>query len=85
MAHRPQNPLIVQGDHTVLVEVDCPRYAEARDDLARFCPVGQVPEHVHTYRITPLSIWNATAAGVSADQIAASLCEYAKYDVPAMS
>lgn len=82
MAHRPQNPLIVQGDHTVLVEVDSPRYDEARDHLARFAELVKSPEHVHTYRITPLSIWNATAAGVSADQIAASLREYAKYDIP---
>ena len=82
MASRPENPLIVQGDHTVLVEVDSPRYEEARDRLARFAELVKSPEHVHTYRISPLSIWNATAAGVSAEQIASSLCEYAKYDVP---
>ena len=82
MAYKPENPLIVQGDHTILVEVDSLRYEEARDLLARFAELVKSPEHVHTYRITPLSIWNATAAGVSPDQITSSLCEYAKYDVP---
>jgi hypothetical protein len=82
MTYNPQNPLIVQGDHTVLVEVDSSRYAEARDHLARFAELVKSPEHVHTYRMTPLSIWNASAAGLSAQQIASTLSEYAKYDVP---
>ena len=82
MTSKSQNPLIVQGDHTVLVEVDSPRYEEARDQLARFAELVKSPEHVHTYRITPLSIWNASAAGLSAQQIASVLNEYAKYDVP---
>lgn len=82
MTSKSQNPLIVQGDHTVLVEVDSPRYEEARDQLARFAELVKSPEHVHTYRITPLSIWNASAAGLSAQQIASALNEYAKYDVP---
>ena len=82
MTHNSQNPLIVQGDHTVLVEVDSPRYEEARDHLARFAELVKSPEHVHTYRITPLSIWNASAAGLSAQQIASTLNEYAKYDIP---
>ncbi len=82
MTHNPQNPLIVQGDHTVLVEVDSPRYEAARDGLARFAELVKSPEHVHTYRITPLSIWNASAAGLSAEQIAATLSEFAKYDIP---
>jgi len=81
--YRPENPLIVQGDHTVLVEVDSPRYAEARDELVRFAELVKSPEHVHTYRITPLSIWNACAAGVRPDKIAAALDEFSKYEVPA--
>ena len=76
------NPLIVQGDHTILVEVASPRYAEARDQLVRFAELVKAPEHVHTYRVTPLSIWNACAAGVSAVEIAAALDEYSKYPVP---
>jgi DNA excision repair protein ERCC-3 len=79
---RPENPLIVQGDHTVLVEVDSPRYEAARDGLARFAELVESPEHVHTYRITPLSIWNACAAGVTADEIVQTLQEFSKYDVP---
>jgi DNA excision repair protein ERCC-3 len=76
------NPLIVQGDHTILVEVASPRYAEARDQLVRFAELVKAPEHVHTYRVTPLSIWNACAAGVSAVEIIAALEEYSKYPVP---
>ena len=80
--HRPENPLIVQGDHTVLIEVDSPRYAAARDGLARFAELVKSPEHIHTYRITPLSIWNACAAGVSTGQIIDTLREFSKYEVP---
>ncbi len=80
--HNPQNPLIVQGDHTVLVEVDSPRYEAARDDLARFAELVKSPEHIHTYRITPLSIWNACAAGIDTTEIVQTLQEFSKYDVP---
>lgn len=79
---RHENPFIVQSDHTVLVEVESPRYVEGRDALARFAELVKSPEHVHTYRITPLSIWNACAAGVAADWICARLRELSKYDVP---
>ncbi len=59
----PANPLIIQGDRSVLVEVDNPRYAEARDALAPFAELEKSPEHIHTYRLTALSLWNAAAAG----------------------
>src|ERR687888_2448651 len=62
--YHPDNPCIVQSDHTILVEVHSPHYPEARDALARFAELVKSPEHVHTYRITPLSIWNACAAGM---------------------
>lgn len=78
----PDNPLIVQGDSTVLVEVASPRYAPARDALLAFAELVKSPEHVHTYRITPLSVWNATASGHTAAEMIASLREYAKYPVP---
>jgi DNA excision repair protein ERCC-3 len=81
--YRPDNPLIVQGDHTVLVEVDSPRYLAARDALARFAELIKSPEHIHTYRITPLSIWNACAAGVTPDEIVQTLIEFSKYETPA--
>ncbi len=78
----PENPLIVQGDHTVLLEVDSPRYLGARDALARFAELIKSPEHIHTYRITPLSIWNACAAGLETSEIVETLHEFSKYDVP---
>jgi len=76
------NPLIVQSDRTVLVEVDSPRYQDARDQVARFAELEKSPEHIHTYRLTPLSLWNAAAAGMRADDILAALEEYGKYPVP---
>ena len=59
----PSNPLIVQGDHSVLLEANNPLHEEARDFLARFAELEKSPEHIHTYRISPLSLWNAAAAG----------------------
>ena len=66
MHYDPANPLIVQGDRTVLVEVDNPKYAEARDALAPFAELEKSPEHIHTYRLTPLSLWNAASSGLDA-------------------
>ncbi len=80
--YTPENPLIIQSDHTVLVEVASPRYAAARDGLARFAELEKSPEHIHTYRITPLSLWNAAASGMQAAGIVATLAEYSKYDLP---
>ncbi len=77
------NPLIVQSDLTVLVDVAAPRYAQARDALARFAELVKSPEHIHTYRISPLSIWNACAAGIATDIITDSLVDFARFPVPA--
>ena len=63
----PTNPFIVQSDRSILVEVDNPKYAEARDALAPFAELEKSPEHIHTYRISNLSLWNAAAAGITAD------------------
>ncbi len=82
MPYNPQNPLIVQSDRTVLLEVDSPLYEGARDALATFAELEKSPEHIHTYRITPLSLWNAAAAGMEVGEILAALDEYTKYDVP---
>src|SRR2546427_11890365 len=82
MNYDPPNPLIVQGDRTVLVEVDNPRYAEARDALAPFAELEKSPEHIHTYRLTPLSLWNAAAAGMTADQMVDVLGKYSKFPLP---
>ncbi len=75
-------PLIVQGDRTILAEVASPRYAEARDALARFAELVKSPEHVHTYRLTPLSIWNACAAGERAEEMVETLRALSRYPVP---
>src|SRR5436853_1919227 len=83
MHYDPANPLIVQADRTVLVEVDNPRYAEARDALAPFAELEKSPEHIHTYRLTNLSLWNAAAAGLSARQMVDVLEKYSKFPLPA--
>jgi len=81
-SYNPSNPLIVQSDHTVLVEVDSPLYVDARNALVRFAELIKSPEHIHTYRVTPLSIWNACASGVTDDEIVDILIRYSKYPVP---
>lgn len=78
----PENPLIVQSDHTVLLEVHSPRADAARDALTPFAELVKSPEHIHTYRITPLSIWNARATGLNTGAMIAVLREYAKYPAP---
>ena len=83
MAFNAQNPLVIQSDKTVLLEVQSDLYEEARDALARFAELEKSPEYLHTYRITPLSLWNAAAAGLTAAEVVASLERYAKYDLPA--
>src|ERR671932_1657168 len=82
MSYDPTNPLIVQGDRSVLVEVDNPKYAAARDALAPFAELEKSPEHIHTYRITPLSLWNAAAAGMTAEQMVAVLARFSKFPLP---
>jgi DNA excision repair protein ERCC-3 len=76
------NALIVQGDCSVLLEVHSPMAETARASIAPFAELVKSPEHVHTYRITPLSIWNARAAGFEALQMVAALREHARYGVP---
>lgn len=82
MPYAPQNPLIVQSDRSLLLEVDNDLYGAARDELALFAELEKSPEHIHTYRITPLSLWNAASAGVGAEQILGTLERYSKFDLP---
>jgi DNA excision repair protein ERCC-3 len=82
MQYNPANPLIVQGDRTVLLEVDNPKYAEARDALAPFAELEKSPEHIHTYKLSPLSLWNAAAAGMGADAMVEALATYSKFPLP---
>ena len=75
-------PLIVQSDKTALLEVDHPKADEARHDLAIFAELERAPEHIHTYRITRLGLWNARAAGHDSDFVLNVLDTYAKFAIP---
>lgn len=77
-----ENPLIVQGDRSLLLDVHAPLAEECRNALIPFAELEKSPEHLHTYRLTPLSLWNAASAGFSADDAAAVLQKYARFDVP---
>ena len=76
------NPLIVQSDRTLLLDVHAPLANECRNDLIPFAELEKSPEHLHTYRLTPLSLWNATSAGFTPDDAVKVLEKYARYDVP---
>ncbi|MFD2027820.1 DNA repair helicase XPB [Promicromonospora aerolata] len=78
----PDGPLIVQSDKTLLLEVDHPRAEEARRSIAPFAELERAPEHVHTYRLTALGLWNARAAGHDAEQVVSTLIEFSRYPVP---
>jgi DNA excision repair protein ERCC-3 len=75
-------PLIVQSDKTLLLDVDHPASAEARMAIAPFAELERAPEHMHTYRVTPLALWNARAAGHDAEQVVDALMRFSRYAVP---
>ncbi|MHB8293330.1 MAG: DNA repair helicase XPB [Acidimicrobiales bacterium] len=75
-------PLIVQSDQTLLLEVDHPDAAECRASIGPFAELERSPEHVHTYRLTPLGLWNARAAGHDAEQVVDALLRWSRYPVP---
>ncbi|MCL1914017.1 MAG: DEAD/DEAH box helicase [Eubacteriaceae bacterium] len=75
-------PLIVQGDMTLLLEVGHPDFETARDEINAFSEIVKSPEYMHTYRMTPLSLWNAASAGISADGALGALEAHAKHAVP---
>ena len=77
-----ENPLIVQGDRSLLLDVHAPLAEECRNALIPFAELEKSPEHLHTYKLTPLSLWNAASAGFSAEDAVAVLEKYARYDVP---
>ena len=79
----PLNPLIVQSDLTILLELASPKAEDARAALVRFAELEKAPEHIHTYRISPLSLWNAAVSGLEPGEVAAALTGLAKYPVPA--
>ncbi|MGL4369431.1 MAG: helicase-associated domain-containing protein, partial [Spirochaetota bacterium] len=75
-------PAIVQSDNTILLEVENPAFEEARDCISPFAELEKSPEHIHTYRVTPLSLWNAASSGLSVKDIASNLQKYSRYAVP---
>lgn len=76
------NPLIVQSDRTILLDVHAVLAEECRNTLIPFAELERSPEHLHTYRLTPLSLWNAASAGFSADDAISTLTEYSRFPVP---
>jgi DNA excision repair protein ERCC-3 len=74
--------LIVQSDKTLLLEVDHELAGECRRAIAPFAELERAPEHVHTYRITPLALWNSRAAGHDAEQVVDALIRFSKFPVP---
>ncbi|MDQ6962638.1 MAG: helicase-associated domain-containing protein [Mariprofundaceae bacterium] len=82
MHYYPQRPMIVQGDHTLLLETHNPDFNKARDAIAPFAELEKSPEHIHSYRIDHLSVWNAASAGFTLKKAEKALIEFSKYDVP---
>lgn len=78
----PENPLIVQGDSALLLEVNNSLYKDARDAISVFAHLEKSPEYIHTYAITPLSLWNAAALGWSPDKVIKNLEQFSKYSLP---
>lgn len=75
-------PLIVQSDKTLLLDIDHPDSVECRRAIAPFAELERSPEHIHTYRLTNLGLWNARAAGHDAEQVIDTLIKYSRYAVP---
>ena len=78
----PDGPLIVQSDKTLLLEIDHAQAVDCRKAIAPFAELERAPEHVHTYRLSPLGLWNARAAGHDAEQVIDTLIRYSRYPVP---
>ncbi len=75
-------PLIVQSDHSLLLEVHHPAFEAARDEISPFAELEKSPEHIHSYRMTPLSLWNAAAAGLSLETVLDTLTRRSRYPIP---
>ena len=80
---RSRGPLIIQSDHSLMLEVDHPDYADCRDFLGTFAELVKSPEFIHSYKITPLTLWNAAALDIPLSDIVNGLERFARYEVPA--
>lgn len=78
----PQNPLIIQSNSTILLEVNNPLFADARNAISLFAHLDKSPEYIHTYSITPLSLWNAASLGMTPGKVIDNLSQYSKYPLP---
>ena len=78
----PDNPLIIQSDSTLLLDVHNKNFAAARNGISPFSELEKSPEHIHTYRISPLSLWNAASAGLDSDHIVKILEKWSRFDIP---
>ena len=78
----PDGPLIVQSDRSVMLEVDHPRARDLKLSLAAFAELEKAPEHIHSYRLTPLGLWNARASGLDAAEVIDVLIDGSRYPVP---
>lgn len=76
-------PLIIQGDRSILLDIHDPAATEARFALIPFAELEKSPEHIHTYRITAMSLWNAASAGLTPERILQTLTEFSRFEVPA--
>jgi DNA excision repair protein ERCC-3 len=83
MAADSNKALIVQSDRTLLLDVHCETAQAARQAIIPFAELEKSPEHIHTYRITPLSLWNAASAGLTPHDVVKTLREHSRYDIPA--
>ncbi|MBN1307728.1 MAG: helicase-associated domain-containing protein, partial [Chitinispirillaceae bacterium] len=78
----PQNPLIIQSNRTLLLEVNNPLFTDARNAVCAFAHLEKSPEYLHTYSITPLSLWNAAALGITSGEVVERLKRFSKYPIP---
>jgi DNA excision repair protein ERCC-3 len=83
MFSSPGSPLIIQGDQSILLDLHDPRAEDARKSIAAFAELEKSPEHIHSYRLNPLSLWNAAAAGYSPKSIMETLDSFSRYPIPA--
>ncbi len=81
---KTKQPLIVQSDMTMLLEVESEFYEEVRDSIAPFSEIIKSPEHIHTYKISAISLWNAASSGMTTEKVIETLKKYSKFDVPEM-
>ncbi|HUV07980.1 MAG TPA: helicase-associated domain-containing protein, partial [Spirochaetia bacterium] len=77
-----EKPLIVQSDSSLLLDVHCSLFEDARAHIALFAELEKSPDHIHTYRVSPLSLWNAASVGITGEAILDILRRYSRYPIP---